>query len=48
MPEQRTLSADDVTVTRSPLLSEEFVLCDSDPTDPCLVLCDSDPSDPCI
>jgi hypothetical protein len=48
MSEQKTLDLDDITVTKSPLLAEEFVICDSDPTDSCVVICDSDPSDPCI
>jgi hypothetical protein len=48
MSELNTLSADDIKVTRSPLQSEEFVICDNDPTDPCIVICDNDPTDPCI
>jgi len=44
----KSLTLDDLEITRSPIVSENFVVCDSDPTDSCVVICDSDPSDPCV
>ncbi|GLZ40128.1 hypothetical protein Acsp05_37520 [Actinokineospora sp. NBRC 105648] len=48
MPEEFSLGADDVEVTRTPPASADFVIADNDPSDPVLVIADNDPSDPVL
>lgn len=44
----KSLRPEDIEVRKVPLSTAEFIICDSDPTDPCRNVSDSDPNDPGI